>query len=100
MTVKEYTFSAKASLKYNAEVIVIGGGLAGCAAAIAAARNGADTMLVEETDMVGGLATLGYVGPLDATTKRNGESFGGLAEEIAQMQILYLCDFLIRFVLK
>jgi len=80
----EYNFCVKASLKYEAEVIVVGGGLAGCAAAIAAARNGADTMLVEETGMVGGLATLGYVGPLDATTKRNGESFGGLAEEIVE----------------
>ncbi|MBR2043530.1 MAG: FAD-dependent oxidoreductase [Clostridia bacterium] len=80
----EYDFCAKAPLKYSAEVVVTGGGLAGCAAAIAAARNGADTLLVEETGMVGGLATLGYVGPLDATTKRNGESFGGLAEEIVE----------------
>ena len=80
----EYTFSAKATLKYSADVIVVGGGLAGCAAAIAAARNGADTLLIESTGMVGGLATLGYVLPFDATTKRNGEPFGGIVTEIEE----------------
>ncbi len=80
----EYNFSVNAPLRYNAEVIVAGGGLAGCAAAIAAARNGADTMLIEASGMVGGLATLGYVSPLDATTKRNDEPFGGLVSEIVE----------------
>lgn len=39
------------------DVIVAGGGTAGCAAAIAAARNGAKTLLVESAGYLGGMAT-------------------------------------------
>ena len=44
------------------EVIVCGGGTAGCIAAIAAARAGAKTLLVERTFTVGGMLTLGNAG--------------------------------------
>ena len=37
------------------EVIVIGGGASGCAAAIAAAREGARTLLIEATHVLGGM---------------------------------------------
>ncbi len=43
------------------EVIVVGGGPAGCSAAIAAARNGADTLLIESTGALGGMATMSLV---------------------------------------
>ncbi len=43
------------------EVLVVGGGPAGCAAAIAAARNGADTTLIERYNHLGGMATGGLV---------------------------------------
>lgn len=45
------------------EVLVIGGGSAGFGAAVAAARNGADTLLIEKAQMLGGMATVGLVGP-------------------------------------
>jgi NADPH-dependent 2,4-dienoyl-CoA reductase/sulfur reductase-like enzyme len=41
------------------EVLVVGGGPAGVAAAIAAARNGADTTLIERYNHLGGMATGG-----------------------------------------
>jgi hypothetical protein len=39
------------------DVVVIGGGLAGCTAAVAAARNGAQTALVQNRPMLGGNAS-------------------------------------------
>lgn len=46
-----------------ADVAVIGGGLGGCAAALAAARNGARVVLTEETDWLGGQLTSQAVPP-------------------------------------
>lgn len=43
------------------DVVVLGGGPAGCAAAAAAARDGAKTLLVEAGGMLGGMGTLGLV---------------------------------------
>jgi hypothetical protein len=43
------------------DVIVVGGGPAGVAAAVSSARNGADTVLVERYGHLGGLATGGLV---------------------------------------
>ena len=43
------------------DVIVVGGGPAGCAAAIAAARQGADTLILESTSALGGMATMSLV---------------------------------------
>ncbi|MCX6375647.1 MAG: FAD-dependent oxidoreductase [Armatimonadetes bacterium] len=45
------------------EVLVAGGGPGGLAAAVAAARNGADTLLVERYGFLGGMATAGLVNP-------------------------------------
>ena len=41
----------------TADVVIVGGGLGGCAAAIAAARTGALVILTEETDWLGGQLT-------------------------------------------
>jgi glycine/D-amino acid oxidase-like deaminating enzyme len=43
------------------DVIVVGGGPAGCAAATAAARQGARTLLIERAGALGGMGTLGLV---------------------------------------
>lgn len=47
------------------DVLVVGGGLSGCAAAIAAARRGAQVALLEPTHMLGGQLTVGGVGTVD-----------------------------------
>ena len=53
----------KIPVLYDMDVCVIGGGPAGTAAAINAARNGALTVLVERGAALGGLAVLGCVYP-------------------------------------
>ncbi len=49
----------------KADVVVVGGGPAGFSAALAAARNGADTILLERYTHLGGLASGGMVLVLD-----------------------------------
>jgi FAD dependent oxidoreductase len=56
----------------EADVVVIGGGPSGCAAATAAARLGADVLLVERYGHLGGLATGGLVFWIDRMTDWTG----------------------------
>ena len=55
------------------DVVVIGGDPEGVAAAVAAARNGANTLLVEEKDGLGGLLTYGMLNQLDLAYDKNGK---------------------------
>lgn len=57
---KQYSINAKQGESY--EVIVCGGGTAGCTAAIAAARTGVKTLLIERSFAVGGMLTIGNAG--------------------------------------
>jgi hypothetical protein len=65
------------------QVLVVGGGSAGAAAAIAAARLGADTMLVERHGSLGGLATGGLIILLLTLDDGDGQQvIGGLCQEV------------------
>lgn len=53
------SFNSKSSRKSigkeaSADVVIIGGGMGGCASALAACRNGLSVILTEETDWIGG----------------------------------------------
>jgi hypothetical protein len=64
-------------------VLVVGGGPAGVAAAVAAARAGADVTLIERYNHLGGLSTGGLVVWIDRMTDWSGKQIiGGLTEEI------------------
>ncbi len=58
---EKYTLSIRLDLTKQYDVIVCGGGVAGCAAAISAAKNGASVLLLEKSNILGGLATLGLI---------------------------------------
>ena len=48
-------------VKKDYDVIVCGGGVAGVAAAVTAANNGLKTLLIEKSNILGGLGTLGLI---------------------------------------
>ena len=65
------------------DVLVVGGGPSGTAAAVAAARLGADVILLERYNHLGGLSTGGLVIWIDRMTDWEGRSvIRGFAEEI------------------
>ena len=64
------------------DVIVCGGGPSGCAAAIAAAREGAKTLLLEASSTLGGMGTIGLVNAFTPMTDKIRNVYGGLAERI------------------
>lgn len=52
-----------AGSEMRAEAVIVGGGLGGCAAALAALRNGLKVVMTEETDWIGGQLTSQAVPP-------------------------------------
>ena len=70
----------------SSSVVVIGGGPAGVCAALAAARNGADVLVVEQGNCLGGMATQGLVGPFMTCYDKRGETqlIRGIFDDIVQ----------------
>lgn len=69
-------FTLTAAKELRTDIAIIGGGLGGVAAALAALRNGQRVILTEETDWIGGQTTSQIVPPDE---HRWIESFGGTA---------------------
>jgi len=70
---------------HKADVVVVGGGPAGCAAAWAAAKAGADVTLVERYNCLGGLSTGGLVMWIDRMTDWSGKHvIQGFAREFIE----------------
>ena len=72
--------------EYICDVLVCGGGPAGIAAAIYAARNGMRVILTESQPSLGGMATSGLVGPFMTVYDRDGNEriVGGIFDEIVE----------------
>ena len=70
----------------EADVLVVGGGPAGIAAAVSAGRNGARTVLVERFGFLGGNATAGLVGPFMTSYSLDGKEqlIRGVFEELVE----------------
>lgn len=72
------------------DVVVAGGGVAGVAAALASARTGAKTVLLEKECALGGLATLGLVIMyLPLCDGYGHQVIGGISEELLRKSVEY-----------
>lgn len=74
----------------NYDVAVVGGGIAGVAAALASARAGKKTVLLEKTVLLGGLATTGLVYIYLPLCDGNGTQVTfGICEELIKLSLKY-----------
>ncbi len=84
--IKEQERVIPVTLEYD--VAVVGGGVAGVAAAVAAARNGVSVCIIEKQFALGGLATLGNVLVyLPLCDGRGHQVIKGLGEELLKLSI-------------
>lgn len=65
------------------DVVVIGGGTGGTAAAIEASRGGARTLVVEKTPWLGGMLTSAGVSAIDGNYRLRGGIFGEFTDSLA-----------------
>ena len=80
------TYRKEVPVSVEVDVLVVGGGPAGIAAAVASGRNGARTVLVERFGFLGGNATAGLVGPFMTSYSLDGKQqlIRGVFEELVE----------------
>lgn len=77
-------------VKGEYDVIVVGGGVAGVASALSAARQGAKVLLLEKQYMLGGLATAGLIAIYLAICDGEGRQVSfSIAEELLRLSMKY-----------
>lgn len=77
-----YSLNQTIPLETGWDVIVAGGGPAGCTAAVAAAREGAKTLLLEQTQSLGGSGTTALVPAWCPFSDKTQIIYRGLAEKV------------------
>jgi len=78
----EVVWSRKVPVRYEADVAVLGGGMAGVSAACAAARSGARVVLVERYAITGGDLTMGGAANFCGETRGQGEVFDAIIADL------------------
>lgn len=86
------TLNSPRAAELSADLVIIGGGLGGCAAALAAARHGLRVVMTEETDWLGGQLTAQAVPPDENPWI---ETFGGTRSYMDLRQRIR--DYYLRF---
>ncbi len=83
---KHMMYSRQIPVKKQYDVIICGGGVAGIAAAVSAAKNGLSTLLLEKSNILGGLGTLGLINMFVPMCNGRGKQIiFGLAEKWLRM---------------
>jgi hypothetical protein len=88
MTAETYSYAANLPVLDDVDVLVVGGGPTGIAAAVATARGGVKTRLIERYGYLGGNLTAGLVGPCMTSFSLDGRQqlIQGIFEEfVAEM---------------
>lgn len=88
---EQVAWSRSLPVRYEADVAVLGGGIAGVSAACAAARSGAKTILVERFAITGGDLTTGGVANFCGETTGQGEVFDAIIADLDQFGALAPC---------
>jgi len=77
--------SATAAIKeYNTELLIIGGGASGTTAAIQASRMGVKTLILEETEWLGGMLTSAGVSAIDGNHQMPSGLWGEFRQKLYQ----------------
>ncbi len=91
------TITKKLQMKKRYDVIVCGGGVAGVAAAVTAAGKGHSVLLLEKSNILGGLATLGIINLFVPMCNGRGKQIiFGLCEKWARLSAKYGYDTIPR----
>ena len=87
---EQYTLQMQIPVRGQYDVIVAGGGVAGAAAALSAARCGKKVLLTEKSTMLGGLATMGLINYFEPLCNGRGKKIiSGMAEEFLLESVKY-----------
>jgi hypothetical protein len=84
----EVSWSRNVPVRYEADVAVVGGGIAGVSAACAAARSGAKVVLVERFAVTGGDMTSGGVANFCGQLTGQGEVFDTILAELRRFKAI------------
>lgn len=82
------SLTRKVAVSYNADIIVIGGGMAGISAACSAAKSGSKVILIERFGALGGMLTTGGVANFCGQMEAQGEVFDEILFELKRFNSL------------
>lgn len=85
---EEITWTRKIPVAYQADIAVMGGGIAGVSAACAAAKSGAEVILVERFAVTGGVLTTGGVANFCGQMTGQGEIFDEIVAALRKWKAL------------
>lgn len=90
---ERFDFRLSIPKKDDYDIIVCGGGIAGCAAALEGARLGKKVLLLEKSVLLGGLATMGLINFFVPMCNGRGKQICfGMAEEFLRLSVKYGYD--------
>ena len=92
MNTVNYTVNKNIPVVAEADVVVVGGGPGGVCAAVAAARQGAKTVLVERYGALGGMASFGEVSPFMSNHAHGQYLTRGIFQEWFNRMRVYLAN--------